>query len=612
LIAAPAPRTAPQAALALERGLQRLLELQHADGYWKGELETNVTIDAEDLFLRHYLGLLEPVQTAATAHWIVSKQRGDGSWATFHGGPADLSTTVEAYVALRLAGHDPGAPHMRAAAGVARDLGGVGRTRVFTRMWLALLGLERWDDVPALPPEQMFLPARAPLSIYSFACWARQTLVALQVATALQPVRPVTFAIDELATDPAPRGPALDRLLHAYGRRPLRRVRAAGLRRAVRWIVERQEADGSWGGIQPPWVWSIVALGALGYPVEHPMIVRALRGLDDFTIEDELGRRIEACQSPVWDTALAVIALLDAGLGPGHPAVASGAEWLVGREVRVRGDWSVRRPSVAPGGFPFEFANDNYPDVDDSAEVVLALRRAGVGGDAADRAVDWVLGMQSKGGGWAAFDVDNTSALPGKLPFCDFGEVTDPPSVDVTAHVLEMLALEGRAGSAAARRGIDYVLREQTTEGSWFGRWGANHVYGTGAAVPALVACGLGRHESVARAIRWLERAQNDDGGFGEDLRSYRDDAWRGRGASTASQTAWALLALHAVGETGPVTQRALEWLADTQRADGSWDEPYHPGTGFPGDFYVNYHLYRQVFPVSALGRLAGGGVETG
>jgi squalene-hopene/tetraprenyl-beta-curcumene cyclase len=610
-------RTAQQ---ALERGVERLLALQHPDGWWKGELETNVTIEAEDLFLRHHLGLLDRRLGDATARWIRSRQREDGSWATYHGGPAELSTTVEAYVALRLAGDPPEADHMRRAAALVRDLGGLAATRVFTRMWLSLLGLWAWDAVPVLPPEQVLLPARMPLSIHSFGCWARQTIVALSVVSGLHPVTPVTFAIDELRAGPAPepeddawgrafRG--LDRALHLYERRPIRPLRRRALRTAERWIVERQEADGSWGGIQPPWVWSIVALGALGYPVEHPVIARALRGLDDFTIEDDLGRRIEACQSPVWDTALAVIALLDAGLGAAHPAVVSGAEWLVGREVRVRGDWSVRRPSVAPGGFPFEFANDNYPDVDDSAEVVLALRRADVGADAADRAVDWVLGMQSKGGGWAAFDVDNTSALPGRLPFCDFGEVTDPPSVDVTAHVLEMLALEGRVGWTAAKRGIDYVLREQTPEGSWFGRWGANHVYGTGAAVPALVACGLGRHESVTRAIHWLERVQNEDGGFGEDMRSYRDDAWRGRGASTASQTAWALLALHAVGETGPVTQRALRWLAETQRPDGSWDEPFHTGTGFPGDFYVNYHLYRQVFPVSALGRIAGG-VETG
>jgi squalene-hopene/tetraprenyl-beta-curcumene cyclase len=603
---------------ALERGVQRLLALQHPDGWWKGELETNVTIDAEDLFLRHHLGLLESRSTEATAHWIRSRQREDGSWATYYGGPADLSTTAEAYVALRLAGDPVDAAHMRRAATLVRDAGGLAATRVFTRMWLSLLGLWSWESVPVLPPEQILLSPRVPLSIYGFGCWARQTVVALSVVSALRPVTPTRFPIDELHSEtpfePAPPDAwgrlfhGLDRALHVYERHPAGALRRRALRAAEAWIVARQEADGSWGGIQPPWVWSIVALSALGYPLDHPVLERAFRGLDDFTIEDELGRRVEACQSPVWDTALAVVGLLDAGLGADHPAVRAGAEWLVGREVRVRGDWSVQRPALEPGGFPFEFANDNYPDVDDTAEVVLALRRAGVGGDACDRAVAWVLGMQSKGGGWAAFDVDNTSGLPGRLPFCDFGEVTDPPSVDVTAHVLEMLALEGRVGTPPARQGIEYMLREQTREGSWFGRWGANHLYGTGAAVPALVACGLGRHESVTRAVGWLPRVQNEDGGFGEDMRSYRDDAWRGRGASTASQTAWALLALHAAGESGPVTQRAVRWLADTQRADGSWDEPWHTGTGFPGDFYVNYHLYRQVFPVSALGRIARSG----
>ncbi len=572
-----------------------------------------MTIDAEDLFVRHYLGILTPEQADASARWIRSKQREDGSWATFFGGPADLSTTVEAYVALRLAGDPPDAAHMRDAAQLILDAGGVERTRVFTRMWLSLLSLWSWDEVPVLPPEQIMLPPRAPLSVYSFGCWARQTVVALSIASALRPTVAVPFGIDELRTGTETQLPIepwarlftfLDRGLHRYERKPVTMLRRRALRAAELWVVERQEADGSWGGIQPPWVWSIVALRALGYPLDHPVIVRALAGLDSFTIEDDAGRRIEACQSPVWDTALAVLALLDAGFEPGHGAVSRGAQWLADREVRVRGDWSVRRPDLEPGGFPFEFANDNYPDVDDTAVVVLALRRAGVDGEALERGIAWSLGMQSSDGGWAAFDADNTSELPAKLPFCDFGAVTDPPSADVTAHMVELLAHEGLASAPETQRGIEWLLREQESDGSWFGRWGANHIYGTGAVLPALAAGGLGDHPSVHAAVEWLTRVQNEDGGFGEDLRSYRDSAWRGRGASTASQTAWGLLGLHAAGELGPPVERAVRWLVDTQRGDGSWDEPYYTGTGFPGDFYINYHLYRQVFPVMALGRV--------
>ncbi|MGH3002525.1 MAG: squalene--hopene cyclase [Gaiellaceae bacterium] len=610
------PRLAtPQRVAALERARDHLLSLQDAEGWWKGELETNVTIESEDLFVRTYLDMADSRTFEATARWIRSKQRPDGSWATFFGGPPDLSTTVEAYVALRLAGDPVDAGHMRDAATFVRAAGGVESTRVFTRMWLALLSLWSWHDVPVLPPEQMFLPPRVPLSIYSFGCWARQTIVALSVCSALRPSTRVAVGIDELrsgvaphaSTDPWSRAfTALDRALRLYERRPIGALRRRALRAAEQWIVERQERDGSWGGIQPPWVWSIIALHALGYPLDHPVLELAFAGLDSFTVDDADGRRIEACQSPCWDTALAVIALLDGGLTPEHEAVARGAEWLVGTEVRVPGDWALRA-NVDPGGFPFEFANDNYPDVDDTALVVLALRRAHAeDGGAVDRGIRWMLGMQSSNGGWAAFDVDNMSELPLKLPFCDFGAVTDPPSSDVTAHVLEFLGLEGRASEPAVQSGIRYLLDQQEQDGSWFGRWGANQVYGTGAAVPALAACGLADHVSVRRAVTWLESVQNDDGGFGEDLRSYRDPAWRGRGASTASQTAWALLALHAAGESGAVVERAVDWLVSTQRADGGWDEPYFTGTGFPGDFYLNYHLYRDVFPVMALGRVLG------
>jgi squalene-hopene/tetraprenyl-beta-curcumene cyclase len=383
--------------------------------------------------------------------------------------------------------------------------------------------------------------------------------------------------------------------------KPLRRT---ALRRVEHWIVERQEADGCWGGIQPPWVYSLIALRLLGHSVDGPVLARGLAGFDAFTVREDGMRWIEACQSPVWDTGLAVTALADAGVPPDHEALTRAAEWPAREEISHRGDWAVRRPQLPAGGWAFEFENDWYPDIDDTAEVVLALRRAEQTPEldgAARRGVAWTLGMESKTGGWGAFDADNVRAVMRKLPFCDFGEVIDPPSADVTAHVVEMLAGEG----LDTARGVEWLLAEQEADGSWFGRWGANYVYGTGHVLPALVAAGLPRdHPAIGRGADWLERVQNDDGGWGEDIRSYGDQSWAGRGESTASQTAWALWGLHAAGEAdGEAARRGIEFLVRTQLPDGGWDEPWYTGTGFPGAFYINYHLYRLVFPVSALGR---------
>ena len=367
------------------------------------------------------------------------------------------------------------------------------------------------------------------------------------------------------------------------------------MQRAERWIIQRQEADGSWGGIQPPWVYSILALHLRGYALDHPVVARALRGFETWEVRDGDVRWLECCQSPVWDTALSVIALSDAGMARDDPAMVRAAGWLLDEEVRVRGDWAVQRPDTPPGGWAFEFENDNYPDLDDTAEVVLALDRVDHpdAGAAIARGVDWMVGMQCADGGWAAFDADNTAAITEHLPFCDFGEVIDPPTADVTAHVVEALARLDAGGDALAR-GLDWLASEQEADGSWWGRWGANYVYGTGAAVPALVDAGVSPEDGrIRRAVANIERTQNADGGWGEDQRSYVDGSWRSRGASTASQTAWALLALIAAGELGETTRRGIEYLVETQRADGTWDEPWFTGTGFPGDFSINYHLYR-------------------
>ncbi len=607
----PADRGAQE---ALEAARDALLAMQHEQGYWKGELETNVTMDAEDLLLRQFLGVRTEEQTQEAARWIRANQRSDGTWANFWGGPPELSTTVEAYLALRLAGDRPEEPHMAKAAAYVLASGGVEATRVFTRIWLALFGLWSWEELPVLPPEIVLLPSWFPLNIYDFACWARQTVVALAVVSHYRPVRRIEVSIDELRTGQVrrPRGDlitwagrltVLDRLLHRYERRPLRFLRRAALRRAERWIVGHQENDGSWGGIQPPWVYSLMALSLRGYDLGHPVMRGGLEGLDRFTISDERGRRLEACQSPVWDTVLAIVALADAGLKPDDPALDSAARWVLAEEVTRPGDWSVRRPDLAPGGWAFEFENDWYPDIDDTAEVILALSRTEAAGHpAVDRGRDWVLGMQCRDGGWGAFDVDNTQTLCREHPFCDFGELIDPPSADVTAHIVEMLASTGRR-SYALDRGVAWLLRAQEPDGSWFGRWGANHVYGTAAALVALLAAGLDRADpAIVRAVGWLVAHQNEDGGWGEDLRSYEDRSWIGRGASTASQTGWALQGLVAAGERD-ATARGVAWLVETQRADGTWDEPWFTGTGFPGYFYINYHLYRMVFPISALGR---------
>ncbi len=623
--------------LVIARAHDRFLREQFVDGYWWAELESNATMDAEYVLMTHIIGERDETIWRGVAQDIRSYQRDDGSWALYEGAPGDLSTTIECYLALKLAG-DAG-PHLDRARAFAIAQGGIARARVFTRIWLALCGEWSWDDLPAMPLELMLLPPRAPISIYRFASWARATVVPLLLLMNDRPVRPVPPAarLPELRTAATPIEPqgaidrvflAIDWVLRRYHRLPWHPLRARARDAAERWVVDHQEADGSWGGIQPPTVYSLMALHALGYGSDHPVIRKGIDGMHDrWMIRRADGsHRIQACLSPVWDTALSVIALLESGVAPTAPAIKAAASWLSAEEVRVPGDWRVSVPDVEPSGWSFEFENDRYPDLDDTAAVLLALHGAGALDDETrTRALAWIVAMQSKNGGWAAFDKDNTSRLPALIPFADFGEMLDPPSADVTGHVIETLAVLGfDRGHPAVVKALDYLYDQQEPEGSWFGRWGVNHLYGTGAVLPALAAIGEPMDSaSVRRAVRWLAEHQNRDGGFGEGCESYVDAKARGRGSSTPSQTAWALLALVAADRADSlVARRAAAYLIDGQRADGGWDEQAFTGCGFPGygvgeqrgariregqelrsGFMLRYHLYRDCFPLLALGR---------
>ena len=576
---------------AIERGTRRLLELQRPDGVWVGELESNVTMTAQHLFWHHYLDLRTPELDRRIANELIARRRDDGTWSIWFEGPPDLSTSIEAYVACRLAGVDPG---KQALAFIQRQ-GGIPKARVFTKCFLALLGQWPWQRIPPVPPEIVLLPPGAPFSIYNLACWARQTVVPLSVVMALRPSRPAGVDLAEIGARPRESRPV--------GRPSALRRRA--LAEAEKWVRARQEADGGWGGIQPPWVWSIVMLSALGYGFEDEQLRRAVEGWGGFMVDDGDRLRPEACQSPIWDTALAVLALRACGVAADHPQLRKAGGWLLAEEVTVPGDWSVRVPDLAPGGWAFEFANDLYPDVDDAAVVCLALRELELGDEAVQRGLAWVAGMQSANGGWGAFDVDNTSEWLYRIPFFDFGAVIDPPSEDVTAHAVEALAPH-EAYADNTERGLRYLLNEQQDDGSWWGRWGVNHVYGTAAVVPALEACGVPYdHPAMRGAVDWLDAVQAGDGGFGEDIRSYHEREWRGRGVTTPSQTAWGVLAYVAAGEAQrAAARRAADFLCASQQTDGDWSEEQYTGTGFPTDFMIRYHLYRLHFPLIALGRM--------
>ena len=630
---------------------------QYNEGYWWAELESNVTMASEYLLLSYYLGKSDKNRWRKACNYILSKQREDGSWGQYYQAPGDVSTSVEAYLALKLAGHSPESSQLRKARDFIVSCGGVPNTRVFTKIWLALFGQWDWNGTPNMPPELMLLPSWAPFNIYEFSSWARPTVVPLLLVLTRRPTCqiPKWAWIDELYPKgrakvdySLPKPPAklgwaslfyhLDRLVGLYHRLPVHPLRSLAERRAIRWVLDHQEADGSWAGIQPPWVYSLIALHHLDALSHEPVIEKGFDAFDKFAIEDEETFNLQGCISPVWDTCLAQLALIESGVPLDDPMVTHSTEWLLDQQILTTGDWKVKAKNAQPGGWAFEFHNDLYPDIDDTAVVIMAMQKITLSegkealkAEAIERGVSWILAMQNRNGGWAAFDRGNDSRYMTQLPFSDFGETLDPPSADVTGHVLEML---GRLGYSRKNAAIDkayrYLLREQEQDGPWFGRWGVNFIYGTGSVLPGLAAIGEDMEEAyVQRSITWIEEHQNSDGGWGESCGSYVDMALRGVGPSTASQTSWALLALMAGGKVdSQAVHRGINYLISSQSEDGTWEEPYFTGTGFPGyglgtmpkkrpspgelhfqglemsgGFMIHYHMYRNCWPLLALGR---------
>jgi squalene-hopene/tetraprenyl-beta-curcumene cyclase len=615
--------------LAIERSRDFFFREQLPQGYWWAELESNCTITAEYIMLFHFMGIVDKERERKMANYLLSKQTKEGFWTIYYGGPGDLSTTVEAYFALKLAGYSADHPAMAKARAFILKKGGIIKCRVFTKIFLALFGEFAWFGVPSMPIELMLLPNWAYFNMYELSSWSRATIIPLSIVMAARPVKklPACARVQELFVRP-PRPTdytftkehgiltwknifiGVDHLLKIYESSPIRPFKKKAMALAERWVFEHQEPTGDWGGIQPAMLNSVLALHCLGYANDHPAVKKGLDALANFCIEDQEGLVLQSCISPVWDTALGLKALADSGVPADHPALVKAAQWLLDREVRKSGDWQVKSPDLEPGGWAFEFQNDWYPDVDDSGFVLMAIKDIkgkdeNAKEDAIRRGIAWCLGMQSKNGGWGAFDKDNTKHLLNKIPFADLEALIDPPTADLTGRMLEVMGVFGYPKDhPAAERALRFIRENQEPEGPWWGRWGVNYIYGSWSVLSGLAAIGEDLSQPyIRKAVNWLKSKQNIDSGWGETCESYHDRSLAGMGESTASQTAWALLSLMAAGEADSSTvSRGIRYLISTQKQDGTWDEDLYTGTGFPKFFMIKYHIYRNCFPLMALG----------
>jgi len=626
-------------AFGIEKARGYLFQQQDEDGYWCGELEADTTLESDYIAIHTLLGTGNRKRMEQAVPEIIRHQNKDGGWPIYAGGPSNISASVKAYFALKLMGYKAEHPVLEQARGKILELGGVTECNTFTKIYLCFMGQYDWEAVPAIPPEIVLFPNWFWFNLYEISSWSRAILVPLSVAYAKKPFKkiPAEMGIEELFVGGRhgkhlhlKRTPqkiswrnfflVLNRVVHFCERFHIRPLRYMALKKAERWMLERFEKSDGLGAIYPGILNSIIALRCLGYSTDDPQVIRALDEFEKLGIEEagipdhsEPTFRMAPCYSPVWDTAYAMFALGESGVEKDDPRLLKAADWVLSKEVRSKGDWAVKVPNVQPGGWYFEFNNEFYPDVDDSAMVLLGLDkvenpRERYQHEVCQRAIDWIFAMQCKNGGWASFDKDNTRMVFQHIPFADHNAMLDPPTVDITGRVLEMLATYGfTQEDKRVKKAIKFILSEQEPDGSWFGRWGVNYIYGTALVLRGLQAIGVDHHEPyIQQGAEWLRMVQNADGGWGETCGSYDDPTTRGIGPSTPSQTAWAVMGLLAAGDTrSESVQRGVLYLLETQRSDGHWDEDQYTGTGFPRVFYLAYHLYRDYFPLIALSTYA-------